>query len=443
MEIKRLKFSVQRAAYAEHFTALKDYNQALTQLTTQSISLESARGGVLKHRSCPNFNVLQNFARTLYETIQSGLRCSCDDHAVKLRLEKRDRRVSNFEDMRDASFRVIFTGSNDVLSLRPVHAESWKWTETNITCLPDDPPKLPEPPQTPLKSPRKVRFVYSDRERSSSDVTLVEGSNTPAIRTMPTQIDDLCKAVASLQTPHKTQQQSPCIGYLTDSSKRRYGIYPLESAITPEKPRWTVYSLRQILTEQTGNRRRLGLPDKLRVAIDLAYSVLHLYNTPWMDGQWSDNDVYFVHHHDVHTTSLYEHPFVYRRISAPKADRADNTDDRPAPYSVIRNETLFTLGILLIELLFGKSMEDLQLPCDLDCTGTPGVTWCTARRLLEKGELEFEVGPGYADIVRRCFWCEFHDGKSSLDDQELQRAVYEKVVVPLEGILHGLSMRFT
>ncbi|KAI4690174.1 uncharacterized protein J4E84_004356 [Alternaria hordeiaustralica] len=295
--------------------------------------------------------------------------------------------------------------------------------------------KMTEPTQIALKSPKQVRFVQPRNECSSSDITLVERSSAPIIKSMPIQIGDLCTAIAALPTP----QPIACIGYLTDNSNRQYGIYPLDSANDSEKSSPTVYSLRQILTEYKSNNWRLRLSDKLQVALDLAFSVLQLYKTPWLDEQWSDSDVYFVRHPDAPAASLYEHPFVYRKISASKIDQASDNIGRPAAYRVIRNQTLFTLGILLIELCFEKSIEDLQLPCDLDCSNTPGVAWCTAQRLLDEKKLEFKIGPGYQDIVRRCIWCDFDQGKSNLDDRDLQRAVFEKVVVPLEEILQVLG----
>lgn len=45
---------------------------------------------------------------------------------------------------------------------------------------------------------------------------------------------------------------------------------------------------------------------------------------------------------------------------------------------MIRNPVLFALGVVLIELLYGKTIEELQLPQDLvGCEATPGVVWCT------------------------------------------------------------------
>jgi hypothetical protein len=123
---------------------------------------------------------------------------------------------------------------------------------------------------------------------------------------------------------------------------------------------------------------------------------------------------------------------VYRKISSPPSIQdtsAERTFGR-----VIRNQTLFTLGILLIELLYGTSIEELQSPRDVDCKNTPGVVWCTAERLVDE-EIEFQGGPLYLDAVRRCIRCDFDRKESNLDDEAFQQAVFDGVVTPLEKTL--------
>lgn len=96
------------------------------------------------------------------------------------------------------------------------------------------------------------------------------------------------------------------------------------------------------------------------------------------------------------------------------------------------------LGLLLIELWYGKSIEELQEPCDLDCAGTPGVAWCTADRLVEN-EIEFEAGKRYSDAVRRCIRCDFDRRDMSLDSEGFQQAVYDGVVALLERTLEQFN----
>lgn len=105
---------------------------------------------------------------------------------------------------------------------------------------------------------------------------------------------------------------------------------------------------------------------------------------------------------------------------------------------MIRNQALYSLGILLIELWYGKTMEQLRLPSDLNWQGTPGEVWCIADRLIENG-LEFDAGKQYSDAVRRCIRCDFNRSDMDLENEDSQQAVFDGVVVPLETILQCFS----
>lgn len=422
----------------EHIGELKSFNQALTRLTKQSLELEPSRTET-KAQRCPNFSVLQSYARTLFDTLRSGIQCNCDSHAVKLRLESRSQRAEKEEDLLERTpFRVIFTSATDAGS-RISTPYLWNWKEADIRCLAERPSRASFSPRSddacsPQTPRRRVTFdqVQIVESKNSTTTTVIEQQITSTTLSTPEQIQDLCKTISLLQQP----QRDLCIGYLTDGVKRKYGIYPLQPPPSCDQQQWAAYSLRQVLTRRANINRRLTKQDKLRVAVDLASSVLQLHKTPWLDEEWSDNDVYFIHRPGMSPANVFEHPFVYRKISSRPAHQT--VSSQRAPCRVIRNQTLFTLGILLIELLYGKSIEELQCPRDLDCEGTPGVAWCTAERLIED-EIEYEAGPRYLDAVRRCIRCDFNRKVSSLDDEDFQRAVFDGVVAPLEKTLQQFT----
>jgi hypothetical protein len=92
------------------------------------------------------------------------------------------------------------------------------------------------------------------------------------------------------------------------------------------------------------------------------------------------------------------------------------------------------LGVLLIELWYGKTIEDLKTAPDENWHGTPSIAWCAAER-IDEHEIEFEAGQLYSGAVRRCIWCDFDRKENDLDNEEFQRAVFNGVVVPLETTL--------
>jgi hypothetical protein len=385
--------------------------------------------------ACPNFNALQSYARSLFNTLRSGLQCSCDGHAVKLRLENRNQRADTDEKLLEKTqFRVIFTSSSNT------SAKVSDWREADIRWITEKPCSVALSPctastYTAAKVARRVRFdpLHAQASSSSTTLTVTEQQTSIVLPSIPDQISDLCQVIAMLQQP----QKDSCAGYLLDSLKRKQGIYPLGAPIChDDQQKWTAYTLRQVLTRQAGFSRRLMGQDKFKVAVDLASSVLQLYKTPWLKDDWSNDDVYFVHRPGAPASTIYQHPFIYRKFSSPVATQC-STAQTPVR-RVIRNQTLFTLGVLLIELLYGMSMEELQIARDLECQGTPGVVWCTAERLIDE-EIALEAGKLYCDAVRRCIRCDFNRQSSSLDDEDFQQAVYNDVVTPLEKTLQRFN----
>jgi hypothetical protein len=102
---------------------------------------------------------------------------------------------------------------------------------------------------------------------------------------------------------------------------------------------------------------------------------------------------------------------------------------------IIRNRTLYALGISLIELWYGKPLSELYKPEDgPQASGDPRIDlitgWNTADRLVD--ELYSEAGEKYSDAVRRCIRCDFDRRSSSLEDAAFQNDVYQGVVAQLK-----------
>jgi len=401
------------------------HNQALGTLTMQSLNLEPSRSA-LKTLACPNFNAIRSYACSLFDTLLSSLKCSCDTHAVKLRLESRNEKTADENDLlANTYFRVIFTHS---LSLTLPSVSPWK--EADIRWITDKTIRLPPSPQvTPHKIGKAARQVHFDKpqtQASSSTITITKTSMDTSSSNL--EITDLCKAIEGL---HLGQSQAnACAGYLVDKLQRKQGIYPCEPPAPPNnQEQWTAYTLRQVLSKQAGVGRQLARADTYKIALHLASSVLQLYQTPWLSNDWSDVDVYFVLRPGTSLASVYQHPFIYRDLSTVAGQ--GSPPQQPAN-KIIRSQTLFSLGVVLIELLYRRSIEELQTPEDLQCGGTPGVIWCTADRLITTEQIELEGGNDYANAVRRSIRCDFDFANWKLEDRDFQKAVYSGVVAPLE-----------
>lgn len=97
------------------------------------------------------------------------------------------------------------------------------------------------------------------------------------------------------------------------------------------------------------------------------------------------------------------------------------------PNRVIHNRTLYILGIVLIELSYGKPIQKLQVPEDLHCDGTPGVEWRTANHIVETKQIKSALGWRYSDAVRHCIWCDLGFVDADLKNEKFQSAVHKGV----------------
>lgn len=94
----------------------------------------------------------------------------------------------------------------------------------------------------------------------------------------------------------------------------------------------------------------------------------------------------------------------------------------------VRNQTLFALGILLLELSTGKPLDSFKDPQ----SSSPFEDFIIARQLLQR--IEEEESSNYLDAAQACIFCNFRGSAKDLDfaNATFRQAFYEDVVVPLE-----------
>ncbi|KAK4100187.1 hypothetical protein N658DRAFT_497661 [Parathielavia hyrcaniae] len=105
-----------------------------------------------------------------------------------------------------------------------------------------------------------------------------------------------------------------------------------------------------------------------------------------------------------------------------------------------RHPTLFALGITLLEILLGSTLDALRKPSERDLA-FPGDERriirdsVTAHRLLEKRVSR--VSLSYKAVVERCMGCA---ASRDLDEEDFRREVNNRVVLELEAILKYTSL---
>ena len=225
-----------------------------------------------------------------------------------------------------------------------------------------------------------------------------------------------------------------CAGFLQKTKMYRHLIYaPPRDAIETVD----VKNLEEALLTAKAYNFFIPLMEKLKLAKSLAQAVLRFHSTPWLTCEWRSQDITFFGIQDFENDPFV--PFLRTRVSVKSSSedeqmatmqkalssRITTHVQTPAP-----NQTLFGLGVMLIELAYDSPLQGLQKP--EDDKGDPYTLYWTARRLVET--LSRRLGPRYEDAAKICLFGRF-GASSNLAESDVQEAYFTNVVQKLEKLV--------
>jgi hypothetical protein len=406
--------------YKELMADLRQTNGSLHLLTTQTSSLSNQHTTVRSDRQVtPDFRHIKDQAASFHFALTNGWRCPCQaNHSVSLRLEPRTEEVTSDDEdderfMRDP-FHVLFHYEHHHFQ-DPNITKPWIWEEADA-CIKFELDSQPLACIQTKNHSKGVRFA----KRAMPGA--VQAALNPEPNMQP--IQDLCSAISTLQKP----QRDVCFSLLANEiAKQKFGVLLITPVryLPTDTASWSVSSLRAVLEDS-----KFAQQDRLKLAITLASSVLQLHQTPWLDENWGKDSIFFVKRPGK---TQFDQPFVSVNIDQSKQSTMRTLPNRMN--RVIRNRTLYALGVALIELYYRKPISDLHRDEDGplntgDVLSDLMTEFNTADRLAEA--LLSEAGAKYSDAVRRCIRCEFDGRTSSLEDTKFQKAVFRGVVAQLQ-----------
>ncbi len=265
-------------------------------------------------------------------------------------------------------------------------------------------------------------------------------SATPSdLRSIPNLCQHLVRQAADTGSAH-------CIGYFQEDEIFRHLVYAPQG---PPDPGPDVKSLEDALMVAKNTPNGIPLPEKFSLAKLLATAVLQFHSTPWLNKEWRSRDVVFFGIRDLSQDPLCE-PFLTSRVSA-RARQQASILAVPASNtrSLIRNRTLYNLGVLLLELAYNSPLHALTIPEDdpdsplhalmfpEDNQEDPRTLYWTATRLGEK--VRRDLGPHYADAVNICLHCGF-GASSELEELKVQRRFFDEVVQNLSRCAEAVTI---
>ncbi|KAJ6445033.1 C-14 sterol reductase [Purpureocillium lavendulum] len=452
-EIKRAVFTLSRSQYADLLSTIRDGISNLENLTDRNMELEPAR----RLRSQGKFfMLLREMSKSVYRALGFSLDCSCT-HDVGLRLE---RRTANFiptdndeKIMSDTAFKLAlsYDSSPEYPEIAAWDENARIWEEIRVKAAPI-PEKRSHPCEPPIcpgavwpklsKGKKTVAFAHLSRASgtTSATATVVRTEVSQGdMKSLHTSISSLTMGMGSIElvsfgTTMKLCQRikipkdgkTESYGVIIDhesQTRRSYAVYPVHQTLGYEqirlRPR-SLISFRQVLDQKI----HLPYRDRLQLAVTISSSVLQLHGSPWLRSTISSRDIFFI---KVQDYPVWSHPLVIKQFR-PVSPSDERLSGEAAVGSGFCNSTLFSLGILLIEIILGKTFDSLRTSDEgsLSTSFAPVLAdYITAQRIVDQNIRM--ASANYGTAVTRLI------GQSpGLDSADFCQEIYSGVVALLE-----------
>jgi hypothetical protein len=249
---------------------------------------------------------------------------------------------------------------------------------------------------TMTRTSSRVSWVAGHQQQQQQGTTL------PLIRDLSAH--DLCDTI---KVADGTIGVGECYGSLTDQSTDR--CYTVSNITDQSIPISAAADAKLCDILDGSTPVVLTRMQRYSIAATLASSLLQLETTPWAQ-TWESRDVHFAHG----TTLEYDKPFFLSRLDAT---------------STAKDDSFKALGTLLLELCFGKSLDQHAL------WQQPGLTTMKTNPLIRQfvvsewlKDVEGEAGEQYANAVRFCL----QQAPTSLKDEKWRVDFAQSVVWPLQ-----------
>ncbi|KAL8768275.1 MAG: hypothetical protein Q9209_005414 [Squamulea sp. 1 TL-2023] len=385
-ELRRIKLALSTRTYREILSGIDKANQQLRECTHHSRLLEHSRNKRQSSTISNRINLIQHGMRNLFEVLVCGdiWTCKCrEQHSVNLRLEPQVWQIYRSKPALEPNFEVHVVMAADAEVRAAEHLGVLQNT-----------------------SVRQIRELCATIHDKSS-------------------IDKISSLV--VDGPPDLHEHHVL-------SVRRHNMASVGRA-----------TLNQLLNPipQQSPGEALSWRNTLEIASALASSVLLLDGTQWLKTRWSSKDIVILRIPDVLSESIAPddlHPYLSWNVWPQEPGRLapDGYGSSMTMPNIVECDSLFALGVTLIELCFGKTIAELRTHEDDDTNKDEKVRegWSmykAAHRL--KKDINMYRGERFGNIVRRCLDCSFGVGVKRLDNKDFQHGMLETIVKPLQAEL--------
>ncbi|KAF1948435.1 hypothetical protein CC80DRAFT_498210 [Byssothecium circinans] len=409
-ETFRLKFSFNKPVRNELFEQLKQCNRRLEKLlsTSDKISaLENVTPATTKQTSALEtaFKKAWKKSDLLFKAIQKAWQCSCQQyHFANLRLEHRT--------LPEICFEVI------LMFVAPSSQANtpWSWRELQcgqiIGC--SFPQTLMKPSIAPQSSQCPPNHTPAPTLSPTSARRKKVAFTTPAPTVPKIELDIQVDPNVKLCQLLGNEEHGKCMGII-GHDEETYHLHPFTKRKRPNDS--GPLTLDHILSSKFEGH--LTRRQRYSIALLLASSVAQLQFTPWLKTGLTKEDVLFFPYEDDDCSVPYHEPFIRQGFPLHHPTTSD-TEANDGNFS--------SLGILLLELCFGRRLEDHPLrkkhPAN---AGEAKQAFDLMAALKWSQGVGDEGGADYASAVK---WCFFTGATNA--NQSWRGEIIKNVIRPLE-----------
>ena len=267
--------------------------------------------------------------------------------------------------------------------------------------------------------------VQSTKSSSNSSTGLGISTSLQDLYMIPNLCQHLGQRAVGTESLH-------CVGYLQKTKTFKHLIYtPKESLV--DNP--GIQTFEEALNAARAHSMDFSRREKVQLSTYLAQAVLRFHSTPWLPQHWKSRDVIFYGIKDL-SQDLLSSPYLKAKICTPSAQdpqqlgaaSVKNTSTTGTPrtdtskskklctpsQNPIRNQLLFNLGVMLVELAYGAPLQELK-EADDDLRDSLTL-YRTATRL--GSNLNQKCGPAYEAAAQVCLRgtlggsCDLHNARA-------------------------------
>jgi len=292
--------------------------------------------------------------------------------------------------------------------------------------------------QKPTKAKQKVRFQMPEPlKRLNQRLSIPPQPSTPSFLNL-CKNGKICHHLAKFHGLVLPADEA--IGYLDLSCGSKHLVYlkPQTNAILTKSAVSEMRTLQQVLAHNKTSdmEDELPLQHRLDLAHKLATAVLQFHATLWLPSVWDSQRILLSEDPPSDATDGIRAPELYAMARINKPLPYHQPPSATPSQLVVRNQLLFSLGIVLLELAYQRPLASLTSDLDRINILPEDVPYRTADRLANR--VSAKLGANYAELVRKCVHCDFGSG-FDLKQMRLQEAFYRSVVCELDNLVKSPS----